>query len=198
MGGPASPRSTGITGSGLTLRSGGASGSIQATSQTDLDLIARSTNGTSLAQIEQSPVVSPPDRIATTHGLVGADVVASGSGINQVITLANSAVSARAISTSGSSAAKLNSQSAGILNNSNPDPTITVSGNVLSQAKLNSTAMAHSVSGSSDSILINDVLGAQSYKITSINSGQIRSEATSIATATAESITNHAIGQSQL
>jgi hypothetical protein len=196
VGGSGAPKSQGIIGADLTIRSGRDS-SIQATSQTDLDLIARSTNGTSLAQIDQS-AVQPSDRIATTHGLVGADVVASGSGTNQVITLANSAVSARAISTSGSSNAILNSQSAGILNNSNPDPSITVSGNVLSQAKLNSTAMAHSVSGSSDSILINDVLGAQYYKITSINSGQIRSDATSIATATAESITNHAIGQSQL
>ena len=193
VGGSGAPKSQGIVGADLTLRSGRDS-SIQASSQTNLDLTAKSTNGTSLAQIDQLGL----SKTSTTHGLVGADVVASGSGTNQVITLANSAVSARAISTSGSSNAILNSQSAGILNNSNPDPSITVSGNVLSQAKLNSTAMAHSVSGSSDSTLINDVLGAQSYKITSINSGQIRSDATSIATATAESITNHAIGQSQL
>jgi len=195
VGGSGAPKNQGIVGADLTLQSGGDS-SIQASSQTNLDLTAESTNGTSLAQIDQSG--TPSDRIAITHGLVGADVVASGSGINQVIALANSAISARAISTSGSSDAKLNSQSAGILNNSNPDPSITVSGNVLSQAKLNSTVMAHSISGSANSSLINDVLGAQSYKITGINSGQIRSDATSIATATAESIANNAIGQSQL
>jgi len=196
VGGSGAPKNQGIVGADLTLRSGGDS-SIQASSQTNLDLTARSTNGTSRAQIDQSSAVLS-ERIATTYGLVDADVIASGSGINQVITLANSAVSARAINTSGSSNAILNSQSAGILKNSNLDPSITVSGNVLSQAKLNSTALARSVSGSSDSTLINDVLGAQSYKITSINSGQIRSDATSIATATAESIANNAIGKSQL